>query len=48
MSDKLEELEIELARIAQLDLAEQPAAFASLREKLEAQLNSASDEASEQ
>jgi len=47
MSDKLEELEAELARIAQLDLAEQPEAFAALREKLESQLNSSSDESSE-
>lgn len=48
MSDKLEELEQELARIAQLDLAEQPAAFNQLKEKLEAELNSSADESSEQ
>jgi primosomal protein N'' len=48
MSDRLEELETELARIANLDLAEQPAAFAALREKLEAQLNAASEQLTEQ
>ena len=48
MNDRLEELEAELARIATLDLAEQPAAFSALREKLESQLNSTSVEATEQ
>jgi hypothetical protein len=48
MSDRLEELEAELARIATLDLAEQPAAFSALREKLESQLNAASVESTEQ
>ena len=48
MNDRLEELEAELARIATLDLAEQPAAFSALREKLESQLNSASVESTEQ
>jgi hypothetical protein len=47
MSDRLEELETELARIAALDLAEQPAAFASLRDKLESQLNAASEQPTE-
>jgi hypothetical protein len=44
MNDRLNELEAELARIAELSLEEQPQAFADLKEKLEAQLNSASDE----
>jgi hypothetical protein len=48
MSDRLEELETELARIANLDLAEQPAAFSALREKLESQLNSATVDSTEQ
>jgi len=48
MSDRLEELEKELARIANLDLAEQPAAFSALREKLEAQLNAAAEQSTEQ
>jgi len=44
MNDRLNELEAELARISQLDLAEQPQAFAELKAKLEEQLNSAPDE----
>ena len=48
MSDKLEELETELARIANLDLTEQPAAFSALREKLEAQLNASAEQSTEQ
>jgi hypothetical protein len=48
MSDRLEELETELARIANLDLAEQPAAFSALSEKLEAQLNAAAEQSTEQ
>jgi hypothetical protein len=47
MNDRLNELEAELARIAELSLDEQPQAFAELKAKLEAQLNSATDEASE-
>ena len=47
MNDRLNELEAELARIAELSLEEQPQAFADLKAKLEAQLNSASDETSE-
>ena len=40
MNDRLNELEAELARISQLELAEQPQAFAELKAKLEDQLNS--------
>jgi hypothetical protein len=47
MSDRLEELEAELATIAALDLAEQPAAFSALREKLESQLNAAAEQSTE-
>jgi hypothetical protein len=47
MNDRLNELETELARIAELSLEEQPQAFADLKAKLEAQLNSASDETNE-
>jgi|688.fasta_scaffold170794_2 hypothetical protein len=47
MNDRLNELEAELARIAELSLDEQPQAFAELKAKLEAQLNAATDEASE-
>jgi hypothetical protein len=47
MNDRLNELEAELARIAELSLDEQPQAFADLKAKLEAQLNAATDEASE-
>lgn len=47
MNDRLNELEAELARIAQLNLDEQPQAFAELKAKLEEQLNSASEESSE-
>ncbi len=47
MNDRLNELEAELARIAELSLDEQPQAFAELKAALEAQLNSATDEASE-
>ena len=48
MKDRLGELEAELARIAQLDLADQPEAFAQLRATLESQLDSATDENNEQ
>lgn len=48
MNDRLNELEVELARIAELSLEEQPQAFENLKAKLEAQLNSASDENNEQ
>jgi hypothetical protein len=47
MNDRLNELEAELARIAQLNLDEQPQAFAELKAKLEDQLNSATDENTE-
>jgi hypothetical protein len=47
MNDRLNELEAELARIAELSLEDQPQAFADLKAKLEAQLNSASDETNE-
>ncbi len=47
MNDRLNELEVELARIAELSLEEQPQAFADLKAKLEAQLNAASDENNE-
>lgn len=47
MNDRLNELEAELARIAELSLDEQPQAFADLKAKLEAQLNAASDESNE-
>lgn len=47
MNDRLNELEAELARIAELSLEEQPQAFADLKAKLEAQLNAASDETNE-
>ena len=47
MNDRLNELETELARIAELTLDEQPQAFAELKAKLEAQLNAASDESNE-
>jgi hypothetical protein len=47
MNDRLNELEAELARIAELSLEEQPQAFADLKAKLEAQLNSSSDETNE-
>jgi hypothetical protein len=47
MNDRLNELETELARIAELSLEEQPQAFADLKPKLEAQLNAASDESNE-
>jgi hypothetical protein len=47
MNDRLNELETELARIAELSLDEQPQAFAELKAKLEAQLNAASDESNE-
>jgi hypothetical protein len=47
MNDRLNELETELARIAELSLDEQPQAFAELKVKLEAQLNAASDESNE-
>ena len=48
MNDRLNELEVELARIASLSLEEQPQAFADLKAKLEAQLNAASEENNEQ
>jgi len=48
MNDRLNELEIELARIAELKLDEQPEAFAQLKAKLELELNSSSDESNEQ
>jgi hypothetical protein len=44
MNDRLNDLEIELARIADLPLEVQPQAFAELKEKLENQLNSSIDE----
>jgi hypothetical protein len=47
MNDRLNELEVELERISQLNLDEQPQAFAELKAKLEEQLNSASDENTE-
>lgn len=47
MNDRLNELETELARIAELSLDEQPQAFAELKAELEAQLNAASDESNE-
>lgn len=47
MNDRLNELETELARIAELSLDEQPQAFAELKAKLESQLNAASDESNE-
>lgn len=47
MNDRLNELEAELARIAELSLEEQPQAFADLKARLEAQLNAASDETNE-
>jgi hypothetical protein len=47
MNDRLNELEAELARIAELSLEEQPQAFADLKAKLESQLNSSSDETNE-
>ena len=47
MNDRLNELETELARIAELSLDEQPQAFAELKAKLEAQLNAASDKSNE-
>lgn len=47
MNDRLNDLEAELARIAELSLEDQPQAFADLKAKLEAQLNSASDETNE-
>ncbi|MEY3483557.1 MAG: hypothetical protein RLZZ218_392 [Actinomycetota bacterium] len=47
MNDRLNELETELARIAELSLDEQPQAFAELKAKLEDQLNAASDESNE-
>ena len=47
MNDRLNELETELARIAELSLDEQPQAFADLKAKLEAQLNATSDESNE-
>lgn len=47
MNDRLNELETDLARIAELSLDEQPQAFAELKAKLEAQLNAASDESNE-
>ena len=47
MNDRLNELEAELARIAQLNLDEQPQAFAALKAKLEEQLNSATEENTE-
>ena len=47
MNDRLNELETELARIAELSLDEQPQAFAELKAKLEAQLNAASDQSNE-
>lgn len=47
MNDRLNELEAELARIAELSLEEQPQAFADLKAKLEAQLNSSSEESGE-
>lgn len=48
MNDRLNELEVELARISELDLTEQPQAFAKLKGKLEQQLNSSSEESDEQ
>jgi len=48
MNDRLNELEIELARIADLNLDEQPQAFAELKAKLEHELNSSSEESNEQ
>ena len=48
MNDKLQEIEAELARIAELNLEEQPQAFSELKAKLEAELNSASDASNEQ
>lgn len=47
MNDRLNELEAELARIAQLNLDDQPQAFAELKAKLEEQLNSATEESTE-
>lgn len=47
MSDRFEELKAELARIAALDLAEQPAVFSALRERLESQLNAATEQPTE-
>jgi hypothetical protein len=40
MSDQLEAIKDELERIASLELSEQPAAYAALREALELELNS--------
>jgi len=48
MNDRLNELEVELARISELELTEQPQAFAELKGKLEQQLNSSSAESDEQ
>jgi hypothetical protein len=48
MNDRLNELEIELDRIAELTLDEQPRAFAELKVKLELELNSSSEESNEQ
>lgn len=47
MSDRVEELEAELRRIAAIDFAEQPAAFSALREKLEFHLNAAAEQSPE-
>jgi hypothetical protein len=42
MSDQLEAIKDELERIASLELSEQPASYAALREALELELNSTS------
>jgi hypothetical protein len=47
MNDKLNELEAELARIAELSLDEQPQAFSELKDKLEQQLNTATEQSNE-
>jgi hypothetical protein len=47
MNDKLNELEAELARIAELGLDEQPQAFSALKDSLEQQLNSAAEQSNE-
>ena len=45
MEDKLvEDLEIELARVGELPLEEQPEAFAAIRDQLEIALESTSNE----
>jgi hypothetical protein len=40
MSEQIEAIKDELERIASLELSEQPAAYAALREALELELNS--------